>query len=354
MQPSSFTRRRLTFSFDSSGWLYVYHLGAAHYIQTQLMPHLPEDELSFSGSSGGALVACALCTGISIEELARFIIDRQPECRFNPWRMLPCVESATERFLPDDAASMAQGRLRVLLTRVQFGWMRPLLWPEVVSRFASRDELAQVLRASCHIPVLGGLLPFRIPSDEAEPGGKGGKGKGALYYDGLFWPSVLWAWRAFHASDTLLKVSGLGWPTAHVGPPVPMPLHWVVLPPSQVRMHTTLHTTPCCRPRRCACTLHADHTHRKHAPYTARTPRAHHVRTARTHAHCMYARCTRTACARCMHAACMRTAALAVHAVAPLRAGLPRHRPLLVGHPRPQRGRGARRGPAGGGGSGGG
>ena len=233
-------KRRLTFSFDSSGWLYVYHLGAAHYIQTQMRPHLPEDELSFSGSSGGALVACALCTGISIEELARYVIDRYPECRFNPWRMLPSAESAMERFLPEDAALLAEGRLRVLLTRVQFGWMVPLLWPEVVSRFASRAELAQVLRASCHIPVLGGLLPFRIGTAEGEEteahphqGAKGSKGKGARYYDGLFWPSVLWSWRAFNASDTLLKVSGLGWPTAHIGPPVPMPLQWVVLPPSQ-------------------------------------------------------------------------------------------------------------------------
>ena len=77
----------------------MYHLGAAHYIQTQLMPHLPEDELSFSGSSGGALVACALCTGISIEELARYVIDCYPECRFNPWRMLPSAESAMEMTL---------------------------------------------------------------------------------------------------------------------------------------------------------------------------------------------------------------------------------------------------------------
>ena len=224
-------KRRLTFSFDSSGWLYVYHLGAAHYIQTQLMPHLPEDELSFSGSSGGALVACALCTGISIEELARYVIDCYPECRFNPWRMLPSAESAMERFLPEDAALLAEGRLRVLLTRVQFGWMVPLLWPEVVSRFASRAELAQVLRASCHIPVLGGLLPFRIGTAEGEEaeahphqGAKGSKGKGARYYDGLFWPSVLWSWRAFSASDTLLKASGLGYPHPYPYPnPNPNP-----------------------------------------------------------------------------------------------------------------------------------
>ena len=248
-------KRRLTFSFDSSGWLYVYHLGAAHYIQTQLMPHLPEDELSFSGSSGGALVACALCTGISIEELARYVIDRYPECRFNPWRMLPSAESAMERFLPEDAALLAEGRLRVLLTRVQFGWMVPLLWPEVVAlRIARRARAGappratltrtepepepepepdpdpdpnlalaltpnpnpnpnnsnpnQVLRASCHIPVLGGLLlprgTRRARRWGAPSAGGEGAGQGARYYDGLFWPSVLWSWRAFNASDTLL------------------------------------------------------------------------------------------------------------------------------------------------------
>ena len=27
---------RLTFSFDSSGWLYVYHLGVAHYLAAAL------------------------------------------------------------------------------------------------------------------------------------------------------------------------------------------------------------------------------------------------------------------------------------------------------------------------------
>lgn len=226
--------QRLTFSFDSSGWLYLYHLGVAHYIQTQLLPHLPDDRLAFSGSSGGALVACALCTKISIADLAVYIVEQQPECKYNPWRMLPCAEAAMTRFLPDDAAELAHGRLRVLLTRVQLGWMQPLVWPETVSSFYSKAKLMQVLRATCHIPVLGGLLPFRIDPDGQEADGVvSDRHEGGGYYDGLFWPSVLYTWRAFHASDTLIKVSGLGWPTAHITTQIPVPPHWVVLPPSQ-------------------------------------------------------------------------------------------------------------------------
>jgi len=229
------TRQRLTFSFDSSGWLYLYHLGVAYYIQKKLLPHLPDDRLAFSGSSGGALVACALCTKMSIADLAVHVVDTQPECKYNPWRMLPCAEAAMTRFLPDDAAEQAQGRLRVLLTRVQLTWMGfPLVWPEAVSSFCSKAKLMQVLRATCHIPILGGLLPFRIDPDGKEADGAASdRHEGGGYYDGLFWPSVLYTWRAFHASDTLIKVSGLGWPTAHIAMQIPVPPHWVVLPPSQ-------------------------------------------------------------------------------------------------------------------------
>ena len=58
---------RLTFSFDSSGWLYVYHLGVAHYLQRHVLPHLEAERVAFSGSSGGALVAAALAGGIDID-----------------------------------------------------------------------------------------------------------------------------------------------------------------------------------------------------------------------------------------------------------------------------------------------
>ena len=85
-------QRKLTFSFDSAGWLYVYHLGAAQYLQRHVLPLLPPDSVAFSGSSGGALVACALTTGIDIEQLTTFVIGCHAECQFNPWRMLPCAE----------------------------------------------------------------------------------------------------------------------------------------------------------------------------------------------------------------------------------------------------------------------
>ena len=72
------------------------------------------------------------------------------------------------------------------------------------------------------------MLPYTVTRDDGTPLGS--------YYDGLFWPSLVYTWRAFDARDTVLKVSGFGWPTAHIRPALPVPPHWLVLPPSQTTL----------------------------------------------------------------------------------------------------------------------
>jgi hypothetical protein len=222
--------RKTTFSFDSSGWMYVYHLGAAAYLQDHILPRLPADAVAFSGSSGGALVGATLALGNSIEELARHIIERQPECEFNPWRMLPCAEAALAQYITGGCYRRMRSKMRVLVTRVEVRWLYRtfpivLLKPKAIATFGSDDELRESLRASCHIPILGGLRPYTVHRPDGSSRGD--------FIDGLFWPSILYAWRTFDASDALLKISGVGWPTAHIHLGMPVPPHWIVLPPSQ-------------------------------------------------------------------------------------------------------------------------
>ena len=179
--------RKTTFSFDSSGWMYVYHLGAAQYLQQHVLPRLPEDRCAFSGSSGGALVACSLCCGVDVEELTRFVIACQPECEFNPWRMLPCAQEAIDIFLPEGSHIAACNRLRVLVTRIELKLGRSLIRPQAVSAFASHEELGQTLRASCHIPLLGGILPF-----------------GSIFIEMYFILTSFWAYKIYYVYGFIL------------------------------------------------------------------------------------------------------------------------------------------------------
>ena len=219
---------RLVCSFDSCGWLYCYQLGAARYLEQQLLPGLGADGSAFSGSSAGSLVGAVLAAGVDIEEIASGVIASQPECRWRPWQMLDKVAWAVKQHIPDGAHKLVSGRLRILLTRVQFAW--PPVQPLVVESFASTPQLRESLRASCHIPGLGGLRPLEV--DLLEPGQPAGGGGRAACFDGSAWPSWLCRWRVWSADDRLLTVSGLSAFFGDLGPPLLVPLHWVIVPPA--------------------------------------------------------------------------------------------------------------------------
>eukprot|EP01065_Artemidia_motanka_P041345 TRINITY_DN5347_c0_g1_i1.p1 TRINITY_DN5347_c0_g1~~TRINITY_DN5347_c0_g1_i1.p1 ORF type:complete len:743 (+),score=151.30 TRINITY_DN5347_c0_g1_i1:49-2229(+) len=217
--------RRLMFSFDSSGWLYLYHFGVAMWIEDHI--DIDGGTVGFSGSSGGALVGAALATGVEPKLLADFVLDEgHKKASRNPFLLMSCVEDALDKFLPKEGWAEpvpgerrgATGVLRVLLTRVSP--VPPFVTGEVVSRFPSWTALFTVLRATCHIPGVGGLLPYPVQSCSG------------WYYDGLVWASLFVPWRTFHREDRVVKVSAFGAPGAHIGPSVFVPWWWSLLPPS--------------------------------------------------------------------------------------------------------------------------
>jgi hypothetical protein len=86
-------RPRVVLSFDSSGWLYLYHFGVARYASERLLPRYGKESFAYSGASGGSLVGAALATGVDIKAMADHIISCRDRCRYNPWAMLPILYS---------------------------------------------------------------------------------------------------------------------------------------------------------------------------------------------------------------------------------------------------------------------
>jgi len=208
--------RRVVFSFDSTGWLYMYHLGVAMWIQDNL--NLESKEVAFSGSSGGGLTAAALASGIDTGEIAQRMVKFFNEIGWNAFRILPNVDKTLDDILPQDAHERCSGGIRVLLTKVSM--KPPFFQAEAASQFRTWKELFCCLRATCHIPMIGGILPYPV------------EGRG-WYYDGLLWASLFVPWRSFAETDQVIKVSGLGLPGAHIGPRQPAPAWWGLFPPSK-------------------------------------------------------------------------------------------------------------------------
>eukprot|EP00811_Abedinium_folium_P021407 NODE_3051_length_2101_cov_7.493921.p1 GENE.NODE_3051_length_2101_cov_7.493921~~NODE_3051_length_2101_cov_7.493921.p1 ORF type:complete len:634 (+),score=153.62 NODE_3051_length_2101_cov_7.493921:57-1904(+) len=222
--------RRVTFSFDSCGWLFVYHFGVGAFIQEHLLTGDDElERVGFSGSSGGALVASVLAAGTSCNDVSDFIINERTACcatlfkdlcRVKPLEMFNAVERAVWHFRYDDAYKRMNKRLRILLTRV-------MLWPpfacgEIIDEYIDTNACIEVLLASCHVPMLAGIRPRRIAD--------------AYYYDGLVWPSrLLVPWRGL-PSDHVVRVSACGSFMSDITAPM-LPFWWALRPPSTDNLH---------------------------------------------------------------------------------------------------------------------
>jgi len=216
--------RRVTFSFDSCGWLFVYHFGVAAWLSEHMGLEvdiknpagspIPQG-VAFSGSSGGSLVSCVLGAGTKVMDVFEYILEQLPLCRRNPLEMFPAVERALRKFQYDDAPRRLTGRVRILLTRVTR--KPPFIMGEIAEHYPDNDTAVQILCASCHVPMVAGILPRKVGD--------------RYYYDGLIWPSrLLVPWRGAEG-DFVVRVSACAAPIADVRMRR-VPYWWAVLPPS--------------------------------------------------------------------------------------------------------------------------
>lgn len=85
----------------------------------------------------------------------------------------------------------------------------------MVDRFSNNTEVFHALRATCHVPLVGGVGPYCYD--------------GHAYYDGFFWSSSLVPWKGF-PDDHVVKVSAFKAPRSAVKPPL-LPPWWSLFPP---------------------------------------------------------------------------------------------------------------------------
>ena len=147
--------------------------------------------------------------------IVKVIVSKRKNVIPRVWRILQQVEDVLEEYCPPDAHVLASGRMRVMATRVGFhGNMYPVKG-EVLDNFKNRDHVMKMVRASCHIPLVGGILPYDT-------------GFG-WYYDGFAWcNSFCVPWRSFRTDDYLVKVSAIGLPNVDIKPPWVVPIWWIV------------------------------------------------------------------------------------------------------------------------------
>ena len=141
---------KLGISFSPAGLLTPFHLGAsAELRESQLLT----DSVALAGSSGGALAA--VCAGLDVDVFSSLeacsAIARRCRDLGHFGQLRPALDEQLYRILPQDAHTLLN--TRAALTSVAYKQLFPSLVSHTVSAYTSKEDLIEVLRASCAIPV---------------------------------------------------------------------------------------------------------------------------------------------------------------------------------------------------------
>ncbi|NXD65633.1 PLPL1 protein, partial [Eolophus roseicapillus] len=150
----------------------------------ELSPSMLESASKIYGASSGSIIATLGLCGCDIGKGSALPFILLCLKRSNIWKLwiLTVLKDTLNLHLPPNAHQLVAGRLHVIVTRVRD--CRSV----VVSEFASREDLIQVLMCSCFIPFCFGLLPPTY--------------HGVRYVDG-----EIGMWRSSFVSRTTITVS---------------------------------------------------------------------------------------------------------------------------------------------------
>ncbi|XP_039537260.1 1-acylglycerol-3-phosphate O-acyltransferase Pnpla3 [Pimephales promelas] len=161
----------LSVSFCGSGFLATYQLGAAQSLLDNAAWILQGAPRVY-GASAGSLVAAAVVCGSNLGrvrdqllEFARFTKQQSLGILSPTVDIFRWLEVTLQRCLPDNAHTLATGRLHISMTRMSDG--KNVL----VTEFHSKDELVKALLCSCFVPVYSGVIPPQYKGEHYMDGG---------------------------------------------------------------------------------------------------------------------------------------------------------------------------------------
>ncbi|KAK9819058.1 hypothetical protein WJX81_001935 [Elliptochloris bilobata] len=210
-------RPKQTWTFSSSGWLFVYHFGVVRALKELRLTR----DIHVIGSSGGACAASYLFLDVDVEKTVDFICDCALYARshwLGPFKVQSYVKGALRNFLPRDAAKRLTGNMEVSVTTL------PWLGNARVTEFADNAEMENaILASSCVFPAPPVYLP-KMKSWALDGGYSDFQLiKGALLGRSFF---------SFHKMEDAVSVTPFYMSRADIKPSKYIPFWWCVLPPA--------------------------------------------------------------------------------------------------------------------------
>ena len=148
----------VTISMEAGGWLVCFHIGVARFLCEHV--DLENPRLRFAGSSCGSFIAAALCLNVSPDVMLARMVGLHEAVHHKPFDMCAMAERVLEETMPQTSDESWRTRTndRLAVSVSTLTWKG--LYGIVVTTYRGREHALRIFRASYHLPVLGGILPY--------------------------------------------------------------------------------------------------------------------------------------------------------------------------------------------------
>jgi hypothetical protein len=138
-------RSSSSFAFAGCGWLSPFYLGVVKQMKKE---GVLDQQSICSGTSGGALAATIAVNNISCDQALQYLIEASTDKVFRK-DIHGGLKRLLRDILPTNVHEISNHRLIICVTKVWPQFNHPVL----ISNFDSRENLIDVIAASCFIPV---------------------------------------------------------------------------------------------------------------------------------------------------------------------------------------------------------
>ncbi|XP_068673217.1 patatin-like phospholipase domain-containing protein 4 [Montipora capricornis] len=152
----------LNLSFSGCGFLGVYYLGVLSSMRDNA-PALLKRLKRCGGASAGGITATVCLLDLDLNGFCEFFVRVAKRANtltlgtLHPsYDVNGTLRRALEKNIPENAHKLASGRLHISVTRVSD------LKNVVISEFSSKEELVEVILATCFVPFWSGIIPISI------------------------------------------------------------------------------------------------------------------------------------------------------------------------------------------------
>ncbi len=150
----------LFINFEGAGWMFPFYFGVAQYLKEHL--DINSDNIKIGGVSAGAVTALMLLLNNNFHDIYKKALSKYSEAKYNPFKMKECLNDILFEYIPDDNEIIKKCSGKLLIGLCKIDLAKLIIKSHVIKNYSCKNTCIDIIKASCHIPIISGIYPYYI------------------------------------------------------------------------------------------------------------------------------------------------------------------------------------------------